>query len=73
MPKELSARDSSLIMRYCGNLLLEQLLQTLSSFLGACLIAECGQTEEAVAVLAEACTRGANVVGILKQVVEEVR
>ena len=53
-------------------ILLEQLLQTLSSFLGACLIAECGQTEEAVAVLAEACTRGANDVGILKQVIEEL-
>ena len=51
-------------MRYCGNLLLEQLLQTLSSFLGACLIADCGQTEEAVTVLAEACTRRTNDVGM---------
>ena len=52
-------------------ILLEQLLQTLSSFLGACLIAECGQTEESVAVL-PSCTRGANDVGILKQVIEEL-
>src|SRR5699024_4827874 len=49
--------------------LAQQLLQPLRGLQRALLVAERGQTEEAVAVLAEACTRGADYVGVLEQVI----
>ena len=53
------------------SLLCEQLLEALRSLERALLVAEGSQTEETVAVLAEACTRGADNVRVLEQVVEE--